>query len=255
MVFKNETALEEARNYLHKEGFSMPFYLQNPGVLQGLSKRTLARKKKDYKWLPFTRKKPELSGRDRLNRHLDLPPFQSLVRDNNLIYCLKNLCRPDLLLWRSNIFIKEPGAPIIHWHHDKHFEDRQKENIDLNDTESHFSVLVALDDMTETNGAFQVLPQSHRPLEGLERDLRIKTKKSSGEHFIEQLPPEFADSAITIPLEKGQFVIFHSGLLHRSLRYESGEPRMSIALRFVASDVKMPGNDYIGIPREQFVKI
>jgi len=255
MVLLDNLAFEQARQELDIKGCSSPFYLHDLRVLDGLSKQTLAGEQDRQNWLSFLRKKRELTGQDRLNRHLDLAPFEDLAQDKNLVESLKKLCRPDLLLWRSNIFIKEPGAPKIHWHHDKHFEDHRKEYIDLNDTRSHFSVLVALDDMTETNGAFQILPQSHRPLEGLERDLRIKTKKSTGEHFMEELPPEFADKATTIPLKKGQFVIFHSGLLHRSLEYKSGDPRMSIALRFVASDVKMPGNDYIGMSREQFVKI
>lgn len=190
-----------------------------------------------------------------INRHLDLSQVKKITEDQNLILCLKTLCRQDLALWRTKIFFKEVGSKRINWHHDKHFQDDQQELIDLNDISSHFSVLVALNDMTEENGAFQVLPRSHKSLDGFDRDLRIKTLRSSKSHFLEELPQDFQNQVETITLKEGQFIIFHSSLYHRSLAYSSGNPRMSIAMRFMASNISLPENDYIGLKKSQYVYI
>ena len=53
------------------------------------------------------------TGRD---RHLDCESVYRLVQRPALTERLAQILGPDLLLWRSQVFVKPPGAPAVSWH-------------------------------------------------------------------------------------------------------------------------------------------
>ena len=50
--------------------------------------------------------------------YLDCPLIHELATHPAVVKRMAALYGPDLLLWRTNFFVKEPGAKEIPWHQD-----------------------------------------------------------------------------------------------------------------------------------------
>ena len=246
----------ELKLLLDDQGYTNPLCLNNLDNVERL--REKFRREEPILRKALIKAKLGLKGRQLnagLNRHLDIPLFQDIIYDESFISTLKHICSQHLILWRTIIFRKQVGSQMVGWHHDKHFQNGTSKYIDLNEISSHFTAIIALSDMTLTNGAFQVLPKSHKPLKGLERDLRIFTEKNLEDHILPKLPQHLEDMVETLTLKQGQFIIFHSALLHRSLEYISGNPRTSITLRFITPDVEFLSNRFTTLKSHQLLHV
>jgi NAD(P)-dependent dehydrogenase (short-subunit alcohol dehydrogenase family) len=145
----------------------------------------------------------------------------------------------DLLLWRTNSFKKTDGSGEVEWHHDRHLEYGDAQ-IDFSNLGNHFSILVALTDMDDASGVMEFIPGSHLPQEGYARDERPFHMRTLGEHFIE-IPNHLLEQRVRVPLKKGQFLLFHSGLLHRSLpAFGEGIHRYSLVARLCHHSTIIP---------------
>jgi len=239
-----------------EQGYTAPLSLKN---LEGVKQLRLKFEREEPLWKKAGIKaKLYIKGRELncgLNRHLDIPLFQNIIHDSNLVSTLKTLCSQKLILWRTVVFRKKSGSQKINWHHDKHFQNGTEKYIDLNEMSSHFTVIIALNDMTLTNGAFQVLPKSHKPIQRFQRDLRIFTEKNLEDHILQKIPEHLEKTVQTLTLKQGQFIVFHSALLHRSLEYISGNPRTSVALRFFTPDVEFPINKFTTLQSHQLIHL
>ena len=242
--------LDQDKKIFDERGYSKTYNLANQDVVQQLSAKLEREQVRWKKLLP-----EKLLRRFLLNRHLNLPEMQAIIRDENLTFILKKLCAPKLILWRTNVFKKEPGSSDVSWHHDKHFQDGDEKLINLNEISNHFSVFVALDDVTVSNGALQVLPKSHKPIKGFERNLKVMSEKSGSEHFLRELPSQLQASAKTLCFKQGQFFVFHSAMYHKSKAYISGNSRMSLTMRLMRADVGFPVNRYTKLKSHQLVQI
>lgn len=172
------------------------------------------------------------------NRHIENSAIQQLYADAAIQSILRAMGWRNYVLWRTHFFAKgisEKTNREIGWHHDKHFQQGE-EQLDFDEIGTHFSVLVALRDMTLANGALEVIPRSHKNIVGFVRDARPYSQRELADHFM-ALPPELEDRRVQIPIKQGEFLIFHSALIHRSLPYSSGEPRVSLAGRLAPSDI------------------
>ena len=49
------------------------------------------------------------------NRHLDSSLIHELATHPSIVKRMASLYGPDLILWRTNFFVKEPGAKEIPW--------------------------------------------------------------------------------------------------------------------------------------------
>jgi ectoine hydroxylase-related dioxygenase (phytanoyl-CoA dioxygenase family) len=207
-------------NNLITEGLVGPFYLSDLSKL-GLLFEDVSSNSKELK-----------------DRHIKSSIVKDIFNDENLRLNVKKFFGCDLLLWRSNFFIKQLGTDETPWHHDKHFENGDIP-LDFQDIENHFSILIAVTDIQESGGVMEFILGSHRPIKTLDRDLRPFHKKTGNEHFID-IPTDIDLNIIQLPLTKGQFVLFHSGLLHRSLPFLNGERRISMIGRLTTKNVKIP---------------
>jgi ectoine hydroxylase-related dioxygenase (phytanoyl-CoA dioxygenase family) len=242
--------LDQDREVFDQRGYSKTYNLANRELAEQLSEKL---KKEQMRWKNIL---PErLLRRRLLNCHLNLPEMQALVGDENLTFVLKKLCAPKLLLWRTMVFKKEPGSSDIGWHHDKHFQDGNEKALDIYEISNHFSVFIALNDVNPSNGALQILPKSHKPIAGFERDLRVMSEKSISEHFSRELPSQLQASTKTLCFEQGQFFVFHSAMLHKSNAYVSGNPRMALTMRLMRADINFPVNRYTKLKSHQLVYI
>lgn len=243
--------LDREKKAFDERGYSEIYDLANQNVVKKLSTKL----KKEY--TIWSKLLPERVLRRIffLNRHLSLSEMQTVIRDKNLTSTLKKLCAPQLVIWRTNAIRKGLGSPDIDWHHDKHFQDGDEQLINLDDISSHFSVIIALDDITINNGALQVLPKSHKPLEGFERDLRVMKDRPISEHYSPELPNQYQSSVETIYLKRGQFFVFHSAMYHKSNAYISGNTRIALTMRLMRADLSYPENRWTKLKSHQLVHI
>ena len=165
-----------------------------------------------------------------IDRHMDVDPIRSLFFDANLQAAVKELFGTDLFIWRTNFFVKSDGTGQNKWHHDRHFEDGYSP-IDLYDTRNHFTVTIALTDIGMEQGRLEYVRGSHQPIAGFNRDIP--------RHFLE-VPDVIADRVTPLPMKRGEFVMFHGSLLHRSLEFGEGERRMSMAGRLARNGTAIP---------------
>ena len=165
-----------------------------------------------------------------IDRHMDVSAIRDVFFDDNLQSALSEHFGNGLFVWRTNFFVKSEGTGENKWHHDRHFENG-KAPINLFDTSNHFSILVALTDVDMNAGRIEYVRGSHSPIDGFERDIP--------RHFLE-VPAVVQDRVTPLPLKKGQFVLFHSTLLHRSLAFGEGEGRISMAARVARVGTQIP---------------
>ena len=182
---------------LSRDGLVGPFELDQEGYVNAL-KLQLDNSKKGFK-----------------NLHVRSGICRTLLSSNNLNKQIKQHFGEGLKLWRTNAFKKVGGSGEVKWHHDRHFENADSP-VDYANLGDHFSILVALTDMDESTGIMEFIPGSHLPSPGYERDTRPFHLRTLEEHFLD-IPPELLSKRVKVPLKKGQFMLFHSGLLHRSL--------------------------------------
>ena len=166
----------------------------------------------------------------KLDRHMDIDCFKALYFDANLQSVLDELFGRDLFVWRTNFFVKFEGVGENKWHHDRHFENGDAP-LTLYDTSNHFTILLALTDIDMDAGRIEYVKGSHLPIEGWDRDIP---------RHIDEVPENIQDRVTPLPFERGQFAVFHSSLLHRSLAFGEGEGRVSMAARVARKGTEIP---------------
>lgn len=144
-----------------------------------------------------------------INRHMVFDAMGELFRDANLQSVVAECFGTDLLLWQTTFFLKYEGVGENKWHHDRQFENGS-DPINIYDTSNHFSFVIALTDLGMDQGRIEYVRGSHLPIDGFDRDM----PRISGE-----LPEVVHDRITPLAFKRGQFAVFHSSLLHRSLAY------------------------------------
>ena len=165
-----------------------------------------------------------------IDRHMDVEVIRELFFDTSLQAAAKELFGTGLFIWRTNFFVKSDGTGQNKWHHDRHFENGFSP-LNLYDTRNHFTVTIALTNIGMNQGRLEYVKGSHQPIDGFDRDIP--------RHFLE-VPEVIEDRVTSLPMKKGEFVLFHGALLHRSLEFGRGERRMSMAGRLARNGTAIP---------------
>ena len=217
------TAPSPSRAAFDRDGFAGPFPLANP---QG-ARKVLAL----Y---------PTLAGP--MNQHVLRTEVVELLGDPELVRIVHSLCGEGLSIWRTAFFAKTEGAGEIGWHHDKHFQAVEDDEVSFDEIDNHFSVFVAMTDVDGSNGRIEVIPSSHVSDARFPRDRRPYHLRPPEDHFIQHIPADLSASRRGIDIPAGSFLVFHSALLHRSLPHQGGPPRLAIAMRLVRDGVAPPAD-------------
>ena len=183
------------------------------------------------------------TGRD---RHLDCPNLWNLIHRPELYERLAQLLGPNLLLWRSQVFLKPPGAPEITWHQATCYlsEEGYRSTLYPRDKDELFQLTtwVAFDDVDLENGCMQFAP-------GTQRDVYpIRFGGADGESFgkstIKLEFPLKPEEVVNMEMKAGQFVIFTERCIHGSPPNRSKDRRRwGMAFRNVKPDTLVYGED------------
>lgn len=159
------------------------------------------------------------------DRHRDSRLVYEFLSQPSIVQPIASVYGPDLLLWTSHFWKKDSGENGVPWHQEQHFsavEPPVTATIDL-----------ALDPVDERSGCMEVIPGSHERF--------VPHGDAGGAESQGLADPECVDEerAVSIPLEPGEFVLYNSRLLHRTLDNDTGTPRRSISCRMTKPTVKI----------------
>ncbi|HUQ71154.1 MAG TPA: phytanoyl-CoA dioxygenase family protein [Planctomycetaceae bacterium] len=154
--------------------------------------------------------------RNSRDRHLDCPAILKLALQKGIFEQVAQLLGPDLLLWRTQLLPKYPGAPETEWHQVSTFTMSGKglrPVLEPPDRDDLFNVTcwLALEDVDLDNGCMQFWRGSHKkPL----HNIIINGSKSFARTSFElecKIPKEELGDCV---LKAGEFVIFHERTVH-----------------------------------------
>ena len=187
---------------LRQNGLAGPFELADGSVIGALSEAVLRlnESKKDSRHV-----NPAL-----VDRHRDVQAIEVVFADANLRSSTTACFGPSLLLWRSNVIVRDAGSQEVSWQHSRLFEDANAP-LDIYNTDNHFTVLIAI-----TGMGFAYIDGSHLPVEGFDR--------SHLPRHVGEFPDHVQDRERQMAFEPGQFALFHSSLLHRNQPIPRAEP-------------------------------
>ena len=217
-----EISMEKSRNtptemdrflaQLQRDGLTGPFELADPSILDAVSEVAIglqALQRAQNSLATLAGQGDQLRHTTLINRHMAFSVIGELFLDANLQSVVADCFGKDLVLWQTKFFPKYEGVGENRWHHDRIVENGD-DPIRVYDTSNHFSFVVALSDLGVEHGRIEYIKGSHLPIDGFDREMP---------RLFDEMPEVVHDRITPLTLKKGQFAVFHSSLLHRSLAY------------------------------------
>lgn len=164
------------------------------------------------------------------NRHQDNRVIYDISTNPAIIGRMASIMGPDLQMWRTNFFTKEPGGREIPWHQDWNYWPL--------DPMAVVSAWIAIDDVDAENSAPNFIPGSHKqPVPHVQAPERMQ--------FGEMADPTKFDSSAKrqMIMRAGQFVLFNERTLHQSDVNSSQRRRMGLAVRVIPPTTRITTYD------------
>lgn len=165
--------------------------------------------------------------------YLLLPWVAKLARDPRILDKVESLLGPDILIFTSTFFIKEPNSPTIAaWHQDSTYYGL--------DPKEALTVWIALSDASEAAGCMEALSFRGRPrqLSHVSRVVEHSVNRA-GQVITEPLDD---GTPVAMPLKPGWFSIHHGLCPHRSGPNTSNHRRIGLGLNYIPTYVKPSGS-------------
>ncbi len=152
------------------------------------------------------------------SRHMDCAVIYDLATHPAIIDRIAGLLGPDLIVWATNFWLKEPGGAEIPWHQDINFWPLEPP--------VNASAWIAIDEVRVENSCVRIIPGSHRAS-------IPHTQAEAGMAFGEMADPSAFDAgqAVNMELQPGEFFLFSERLLHGSSRNSSSKRRLGMSVR------------------------
>jgi len=159
-------------------------------------------------------------------RHLDDPEVFRLCSHPSIVDRMKSLYGPDLVLWASYFFAKDPGGKEIPWHQDLNYWPLEPV--------VNISAWLAIDKCTPENSCVRIIPASHkRALPHVPAPGAMAFQEMADLTFVDE------SKALDMPLDPGQFFLFNEKLLHQSHQNRSNLRRIGLSMRVTIPFVKI----------------
>jgi hypothetical protein len=219
---------EEQAARWRRDGFLSPFPLLDPMEL-GACRDGLQRFEQ---WLGApVNLAPEMKWRTM--PHLILPWAAKLAQDPRILDVVEDVLGPDLLIYTSTFFIKEPHSPTIAaWHQDSTYYGLEpKEEV---------TVWIALTEASEAAGCMESLSFGGKP-----RQLRHASRVvQNSVNRASQVIVEPLDETAPVPmsLAAGSFSMHHGLCPHRSGPNRADHRRIGLGLNYIPTHVRPVGS-------------
>jgi non-heme Fe2+,alpha-ketoglutarate-dependent halogenase len=164
--------------------------------------------------------------------YLILPWAAKLAREPRILDVVEDLLGPDILIFTSTFFIKEPHSPTIAaWHQDSTYYGLEpKEQV---------TVWVALSDANEAAGCMDALSFSGNPRQLSHVSRVVKNSVNRASQVITESLDE--GTPVAMPLTAGSFSMHHGLCPHRSGPNTANHRRIGLGLNFIPTSVRPVG--------------
>lgn len=167
------------------------------------------------------------------NLHFLVRWVDELIRHPEILNVIEDLLGPDLLLYTSRFFIKEPHSEeIAAWHQDSTYFGLRPYD--------HVTAWVALSNVPPNAGPVEFAAGSHIRGQLLQRSKVISNSvNTAGQIIVEWFDRSNVAHAVLAP---GQFSLHHTCTVHQSKPNGSDERRVGIALSYIPTRVRYIGS-------------
>ena len=150
------------------------------------------------------------------------PVYEKFVHHEDILNIVESLLGPNLRYHNNKMNMKNPGhGSAVEWHQDWAFYPHTNDDL--------LEVGIALDDMTEENGALMVIPGSHKD--------KVWDHHQDGLFVGAVTDPTFQpDDAVSVTVKAGGITLHHVRMVHGSKPNESDKPRRMFFIGFYATD-------------------
>ena len=188
----------------------------------------------------YQRPTPVYGYRTNRDRHLDCLTIFKLATHPAIIERCAALMGPDLLVWRANLFHKNPGGPETMWHQGWDFAGPR--NVPALDPPVNATAWIAITDSDKSNACLQVLPGSH-----LGGKAQYETVEYGAGVFGSNLQLKGVDfsGAVHMEVKAGQFFLFNERTFHGADANNSDRHRIGIGVRFTPTSTKIYTNQKV----------
>ena len=165
-----------------------------------------------------------ISGNMRHKTHLLFTWANEIAHNRRILDAVESILGPDILLWGSSFFIKEPKTTAyVSWHQDATYW-----GLDGSDV---VTAWVALADAPVESGAMTFWPKSHQQLQMPHKDTFADDNLlSRGQEIAVEVPES---EGVAIPLKAGEMSLHHVLLVHGSKANTTADRRIGFALRYI----------------------
>jgi len=160
------------------------------------------------------------------NRHLDKRLIYDMAMHPHIVGRMASIMGPDLLLWRTNFFVKRKGDWEIPWHQDANYWPLEPAVI--------CSAWLAVDETTTENACVQIVPGSHKKVLP-----HVKAADEMAFNEMADLHGVDIKKAVNIEMKPGEFILFNERTLHHSDANRSGMRRIGLAIRVIIPIVRV----------------
>ena len=165
----------------------------------------------------------------RTKPHMVFKWVNELIRHPRIVDTIEDILGPDLLVWGTSFFIKEPNDPAyVSWHQDSTYWGLSHPDI--------VTAWVALSVSDIPNGAMRVIPGTHLkdqlPHHDTFADNNLLTR---GQEVAVQVQD---DKAVDLTLAPGEMSLHHVRIVHGSEPNRAHYRRLGLAIRYVPTYVR-----------------
>ncbi|HTR83053.1 MAG TPA: phytanoyl-CoA dioxygenase family protein [Reyranella sp.] len=165
--------------------------------------------------------------------YLLMPWAAALARDPRILDKVEDLLGPDILIFTSTFFIKEPHSPTIAaWHQDStYYGIEPKEEV---------TVWVALTEASEAAGCMDALSFRGKPRQYSHVSRVVENSVNRAAQVITE--PLEEGTPVAMPLEPGWFSMHHGLCPHRSGPNTSSHRRIGLGFNYIPTRAKPSGS-------------
>ena len=169
-----------------------------------------------------------IAGNLRHKTHLLFTWASEIAHNPAILDAVESILGPDILLWGSSFFIKEPHTTsYVSWHQDGTYWGLDGSNI--------VTAWVALADAPVESGAMRFWPKSHLKAQIPHNDTFASDNLLSRGQEIAVDVPE--DEGVDVPLRAGEMSLHHVLLVHGSKPNRTSDRRIGFALRYMPTSL------------------
>ena len=166
--------------------------------------------------------------------HTSLEWVYRLASHPRVLNAVQEILGPDLLIWGSRWFSKMPGdKTYVSWHQDGTYWGLKPPKVT--------TAWIALSTSGPENGGLRVIPRSH--LRGMLPQIETYASDNALSRGQEIAVEVDESQAIDLVLHPGEMSLHHIGMVHGSKANSSTQPRIGIAIRYIASEVVQTGSE------------